>query len=391
MGNWKELNEAPRYLRVLMTGQSGTGKTILGLKFPSPGLLPTEEGHLHYRNDPSVNAFTELRPANETTGWTFDEMLRDVKAMQNPMSIPTITQTGKKIETLIIDTITGVLAGVQGILFTEQMDIIARTKSRTDKNSVVHKDWGDMGRRYGELLEALDKLPLNVVVIGRMKPDEKGIPQDYVHHSTDYFFDVVVQLRHTQGEHRTLTVWKDRTKHFSRHLKIADPTFDNFFKPILDDLTAGRVVPLDEIGSKEPVKAMRKAVEPKTLPVKETKEPPKKPTKEKPVKKDTKKKATKKKPEKKDTKKDKVLDHFEIGTMTHGGKELEYYKPNDTVGKRTFLQKIWAEPKHPLRSNLNQMLGGSETKLLPENTDDDEIDMIWEMLIEHNSEITINE
>lgn len=367
--SWEQKKGTNKHLRVFMYGESGTGKTYLSLMFPNPGIIPFERGQIHYRDEFD---FIELTPNTEDGRWNSRDLLTEIRKLKDPNNIPVIGSTGKKMETLIIDTIGGILAGVQGVLFEEQTEKVM--KSKRPVKEIAHKDWGEMKRHYADFMEALDNLDMNVVVLGRMKIDQKtGQLVEFADVSTEYQFDMVLELRHLEGEHRKIKVWKDRTKHYKRHEEARDPTYETFFKPVFDDLQSGKTV-LTQASGGQPAET------PKKPPVKDSK---KAPAKKPPAK-------------KKGSKKSKAVDakieeteNYTKTTMTVDGKEVEYWSPKNAKGKRAFLINIFNNKKHVLWAELNEMIGGNKSAFLPTETEDEDIDTIWEMLIENNSKITI--
>lgn len=379
--SWEQKKGTNKHLRVFMYGESGTGKTYLSLEFPNPGIIPFERGQIHYRDEFD---FIELTPDTEDGRWNSRDLLTEIRKLKDPDNIPVIASTGKKIETLIIDTIGGILAGVQGILFEEQS--VKIMKSKRPVKEVAHKDWGDMKRHYADFMEALDGLEMNVVVLGRMKIDQKtGQLVEFADVSTEYQFDMVLELRHLEGEHRKIKIWKDRTKHYVRHQEVRDPTYKTFFKPVFDDLQSGKTVLTQSSGGK-PTETPKKPLKPNPVGKESGLHSIKK--EKKTVKTGPKKKVTKKKTPAKKGKVEETDDYTKT-TMTVDGKEVEYWSPKNAKGKRAFLVNIFNDKNHLLWSELNNMVGGNKSAFLPAETEDEDIDTIWEMLIENNSKITI--
>jgi len=77
---------------------------------------------------------------------------------------------------------------------------------------------------------------------------EKLVP--FADASTEYFFDMYVELQHLHKETYKAIVLKDRTGHYRRYQEILNPGWENFLKPVFDDLQAGRSMPPQESGGK---------------------------------------------------------------------------------------------------------------------------------------------
>lgn len=399
---WKQYKEdEQKFLKVLIAGEPGVGKTIIGLLFPDVGLLPLEAGHLHYR--PKFD-FVELIPNTVTGKWTFADLMAQLQLLEDPAKHPVIPSTGRKIQTLVIDTITLIRAGVTGILVDEVRKKIS-TSNRKNKDDLSRKDWGDMGYDYELLMRILERIPLNVVALCRMKTDMDGdmkflVP--YVGTGTDYVFDLYLSMTHMEGKNRKLKILKDRTSHYPRHAEIDNPTWDNFFYPILKDLRDGKSVLKIEGGGKPvdplPVKD-KKPITAKDVVQKAVKDAKKN---QPPIAMPEEKKPSPKKKGKKDTKKDKkegaALDDYWSVKIDYGGKKkTDFFLPKeyDWKKKRMFMVKVLnqklTEDKDPglnaLRSQLEKMLKGKEILDIPEV----KIDIIWEMLMENNPKVTIEQ
>lgn len=388
MGQWTQHDKnEQRFLKVNLYGDSGTGKTIIALGFPNPGLIALEQGQRHYRKDFD---FIELEPEGEK--WKFDELLADINKLQDPKNHPTIPGTGEKIETLIIDSISLVMAGVQGIIHDEQREKI-RKSQRTNKNDLTQKDWADMKYRYEKLMNALDRLPMNVVVIGRMKTDsETKMKYQFADVSTEYVFDIFAEITHQADKKRVIHFWKDRTKHFHRHQEIEDPTYERVFKPIFDDLQKGGIPLKKDTGGKpkeQPTPTPAPEPEPEP-PKEEEKKPSKKKTPPKKGKGSKKKEEAKAEPEPEPEEGEeevKLKEGYRLGTIKHKGKIIQDVQiPDSMDAKGAFLMSAISDKKHTLHKPLKDYLNG---RTFDKNIGDEEIDMIWMVLVETNEDIEI--
>lgn len=395
MGKWTQKEEERKHLRVFLFGETGTYKTRLALECPNVGLLPFESGYVHYEKEYKEKGKPFLKLLPDGNQWTFNEILDNLKELFKG-NVPD-HPSGGKMQTLVIDTIGGIIAGVEGIIVYEQLDAIARS-SRPNKSDLNQGDWGKMKRKYSQLNFILDKLQMNVIALGRLTKDHDSKEWiEFAERSTKYYYDMVIELRWLTKKKRVAYVWKDRTGHYDRHQEIINPTWENLFKEVFDDLQAGKVQFQTESGG-EPVEEPEEAT--KEEPKKKSKpQPPKKVGTKTPQKDDPKPKSPTKKA-KDSTKGGKKDKDFETGHMLIDGKKYPYAnKPKDVTDKRAFLMGIRNNEKHPLREQLTAMLTDAEvdpnTALAPLEAggtlEDEDVETIWEMLIDNNPDITIKE
>lgn len=373
-----------KFLRVDLWGESGTGKTVLALKFPNPVLFPIERGHIHYYKDFD---FVEFVPENPN-GWTFKEILTVIKSYKDPANRPIVEGTGKPAETIIIDSISKILAGVQGILYSEQVAKVKKSTTRKNKDDIAHKDWGNMQGKYEELMNALDELDMNVVVIGRAKvlsEEDKNTVNviQFCSASTEYIFDIVAQISHLTGNKRSIKFYKDRTRHYHRHQEVTNPDYENIFEPIFKDLQKGGLGFVEDNGGlvagekQEPTPPPKKPVAkkppkktiPKSKPEPKPPEPAKNPTSEKIGK--------------ADTEADEQIEKegYHKATVVVDGKEFkDIWIPETSEKKGAFLFGVIANKEHFLHTWLKDKLKGRDFQSL----DKDEVEFAWDAMIREN-------
>jgi len=170
-----------RYLKVLLFGGPGSGKTRAALSFPGCAVVDAEGGTTLYRGRPGIAPF----------------MVMDAKTLTELESAIDFIEAdkGKTVKTLVIDPIS--------VFYKVQREATAKTNKRGDMG---FREWGKLNMRMGTLYTRLTNLPCHVVVIARetteyegtgdemrrvgMKPDSDG--------QMAYIFDFVV---HLQADH----------------------------------------------------------------------------------------------------------------------------------------------------------------------------------------------
>ncbi|HEX6607898.1 MAG TPA: AAA family ATPase [Chloroflexia bacterium] len=231
-----------RYLKVLLHGVPGTGKTVAALSFPGPlAVIDLEGGTALYDGDWAVLRTKDLRKIEAA----IDELGR--------------SQT---YHTVVVDPLT-VLWQVlqdagQGLVDKRRGD------SLESGQALSPREWGIIKRRYNSILTRLINLPLHVVLIARDtdlyegKGDaltKVGTKAD-VEKSTAYVADFVLWCQATGGEGRaqfSAVVEKSRSPLLPIGQRLtgyaADPTtglYAKHFAAIAGAHTTGQRVALDE-------------------------------------------------------------------------------------------------------------------------------------------------
>lgn len=139
--------EYGRYLKVLLCGAPGSGKTRLSSTFPNPVYASAEGGLMSIadRNIP----YLEIKTSTDLVG---------VKAVceQDPGVRKELL--GVQVDTLVIDTIDE----IQRILIRERLE-------ETKKESMTLPDWGWLGEQMQALIRGFRNLDMNVVMTCHLK------------------------------------------------------------------------------------------------------------------------------------------------------------------------------------------------------------------------------
>jgi hypothetical protein len=187
--------EAPR-LKMYIYGETGTGKTVTALNFPSPAVIDAEDGTLHYGKEFDFHKIRANDPA--VIHQALDELLQDPG----------------DFKTLVIDPMSVVYDQI--IRIKED-----RMKARTGNMNYELQplDYKSVKTEVKILMNKLLALDMNVIVTARSKPlyaegefMKKIGQQPDGHKNMPYMFDVVLELYIAEdGETRMAKVTKDRT------------------------------------------------------------------------------------------------------------------------------------------------------------------------------------
>jgi len=184
-------------LKMYIYGDTGTGKTVTSLHFPSPAIIDTERGSEHYGDKFTFQRLDTAEPSR--INQALDELLKDPA----------------DFKTLIIDSFSNIWDKIQDIQ-------LSRMKVKTgNPNYVIQPiDYKTMNAEVRGIVHKLLALDLNIIVTAKSKllystdksefmqvigtqPDgPKGLP---------YMFDTVLELvKDDEGVRKAIT-HKDRT------------------------------------------------------------------------------------------------------------------------------------------------------------------------------------
>lgn len=136
-----------RFIKALVCGDPGAGKTLLSSTFPDP-LILSAEGGLMSIADRDV-PYIELRSS--------DQLLTIKKTLEQPAA-PRAQLLGVPVQTIIVDTIDE----VQRIFVKERLE-------HTKKESMQLQDYGWLGEQMQALLRGLRNLDMHVVFTCHVK------------------------------------------------------------------------------------------------------------------------------------------------------------------------------------------------------------------------------
>lgn len=146
-------SEFPDYLRMLVAGQPGAGKTRFAATFPNP-LFANAHGGLTSLADRQVN-YVDL--TGESDALVLKLLLEGTPEERE-------ARLGFPVDTLVIDT----LDEFQRILLAERL----MNEKRAETNA---GDYGWLGQRMHTIFESLIQLEVNLVVITHLKDVSDGV------------------------------------------------------------------------------------------------------------------------------------------------------------------------------------------------------------------------
>lgn len=130
-----------RFIKMLSTGEPGTGKTLTGSTWPNPLFLNAEGGLLSLQ-DRDI-PYTDIKSSDD---------LLDAKDKLSKSAVQREKEFGVPVDTVVIDTIDE----VGRLLIKERL-------LATNKDTMAIQDWGWYGEQLRDVIRAYRNLPLNVV------------------------------------------------------------------------------------------------------------------------------------------------------------------------------------------------------------------------------------
>lgn len=226
MGLFKKVEETKSALKVLVYGNTGTGKTIFGLSFPDIVAIDSEIGMTHYKNK-----YKNLKYILETTSSKdVEDGLDEILDMDD-------------IKTFIIDSETKIYENMQhsALALAEKR---AKQKSQSvDDANISQREWGKIKLITKKLQSAkimLSSKGVNIVSIAQEKDikEKKGDSYVTVGNAPDtakgieYDYDIVLRLFTTEEEKGDVKyfaeVKKDRTQKYKKGNIIENPSFEKW-------------------------------------------------------------------------------------------------------------------------------------------------------------------
>lgn len=145
-------SEYGQYIKALITGDPGAGKTLISSTFPNPLFASAEGGlmSLAQRNIPYIDVKSST------------DLLAIKASLQQPVSVQKEI-LGMEIETIVIDTIDE----VQKMLIRERL-------KDTHKDSMELRDWGWLGEQMQLIISEFRNLDMNVVMTCHLREQSDG-------------------------------------------------------------------------------------------------------------------------------------------------------------------------------------------------------------------------
>jgi hypothetical protein len=249
MSMFKKAAKSSHRLKMYIYGETGSGKTITSLHFPSPAVVDAERGTLFYGDQFNFEKIETKDP--RVIAEAIDELLEDPQ----------------DFKTFVIDPWTE----VDNTISTEHL-----RRMRVKKNNVTYSlqplDYKAIKEERNLLITKLLALDMNVIVTARAKPqysDEEGEFMKKIGLMPDgpkelpYLFDVVLELNIESDGTRTARVIKDRSNKLPERFPFSYESFVKYIgvegleraadastQQITHDTTIGRHLEITFAGSK---------------------------------------------------------------------------------------------------------------------------------------------
>lgn len=222
---FKQAEIVKKHLKVMVFGQSGSGKTTFALTAPNAAVIDTERGTDLYSGRDGIAPFGVLR-AN-----TLTEIQTAVAFLK----------TGKhSFETVILDSLTPVYDVLVGAL-----------ESKSKSGEMSYREWGAVKRKMNALYNALLDLPMHVIITAREAVEYEtsgrelrkvGAKPD-ADKSLSYVFDFVLQMNRDKSG----TVIKSRGRDIAPEGGVIKRVTWDVFAPVLDFASSGKAVHLESM------------------------------------------------------------------------------------------------------------------------------------------------
>lgn len=241
----KASNLRKKPLKILLFGDSGTGKTHFALQ-STPGKV------LVFDAESGTDLF-EGKNGFDFDYWTDDEGRKtpSIRELNKALDYLESPEGSKKYETFIIDPISDIWDNLQAqrLEYKDEKAIEKAKKynktlnleerNETELEAFNQKDWGDMKRIYKNMMLRLKNLPQNVILnarekeISETKPDGSIIRTgEYTYEAeknTKYAVDFSIRLVFDEKfKKRYAVIMKTRSDEFEKAQRFDNPTFAMF-------------------------------------------------------------------------------------------------------------------------------------------------------------------
>jgi len=231
MVKFEKIYNSRRFLKILIFGTAGVGKTHFSLSFKNPAIIDMESG--------STFMCEKFKNALAFHTKSFSELCDAVTEVEK--NIDTL-----KINTLIIDPITVAWASLLDSRIEAKKIKMLRNNPKADFDNLdlSFTDWASIKRKYNSFITTCLNLPVHLILVARakdeykvelvggvMQPSKIGIKAN-CEKETSYVTDLVLRMEFENGQ-RYISIEKDRTGTFEIGQKISNPTYEFFEKNIL--------------------------------------------------------------------------------------------------------------------------------------------------------------
>lgn len=230
MGIFKKPEKTKKALKVLLYGDTGTGKSTFALSFPDNAIVDSEDGYTFYKENPNIALMV-------TTNSIYDleEALDEVENELLPENA---------IKTLTIDSVTKFYNNLQVV----QQNLVEKRAKRkgqdVDDANLSQREWGkikNIMKRINDTQLMLASQGINIVNVAQEKEikEKRGDNWVVVGYKPDtangiaFDYDIILRLT-TEEDKKTKEVkyfgevLKDRTQKYKKHDVIENPSFKNW-------------------------------------------------------------------------------------------------------------------------------------------------------------------
>lgn len=222
---FKKAEDTKSGLKVLVYGQTGTGKSLFGLSFPKIAVIDSEDGLAWYKDNENLKLILNTTSADEV-----EEALEEVE-----------DELIDDIETFIVDSETKIYENMQlsGLSVAEKR---ARLKGQdVDDANISQREWGKIKlitKRIQSSKILLASKGKNVVSVAQEKDLKEKRGNDWITvgyipdagKGLSYDYDIVLRLYTEEDKDGNVSykgkIDKDRTKVTKRGQIIENPSFE---------------------------------------------------------------------------------------------------------------------------------------------------------------------
>jgi len=202
-------------LKMLIYGDTGTGKTVTSLHFPNPAVIDTERGSEHYGEQ--FEFFRLMTSSPKEINQAIDELLKDPQ----------------EFKTLVIDSFSNVWDAIQDVYIKHM-----RMKTGNMNYGLQPLDYRNLKAEVKSMVTKLLALDLNIIVTAKSKPlysPEKTEFMQIIGTQADgpkdlpYMFDVVLELViDSDTGQRIAKAKKDRTNKLPAEFEFSYKAFTDY-------------------------------------------------------------------------------------------------------------------------------------------------------------------
>lgn len=227
---------------MLVYGQSGTGKTVLGLSFPKIIAVDSEDGYAWYEGTDRAKNIVGILDTQ-----SFEDLSNLLDDLEDSID---------EFDTLIVDSETKIHENIQEALIeVEESRALRKGKDVLDANLSI-RSYGKIKQLESRLQNLKVKLAsqgINIVSIAQAQDEMKDMGNNKrikigekpnMAKNAQFDYDVVLRLFVKDGKYMGI-VEKDRTETYERGAEIENPSYANWAKRLTADDNKGNVIVKD--------------------------------------------------------------------------------------------------------------------------------------------------